>query len=122
MIALISSFLILGTNYLMRKRLDFQKIQWDIETITPADYTVEMEISSIMWAKYLEEVYPQEGRQEPVNYAFKRYIKEYFDLFTSSKVADVQFAFANGDLIRKLKNRGETIMHEKWKRSNKITK
>ena len=68
----ISFFYFLKVRHLIEKqKIDF--IEWDLATITAADYTVERKITKEEYDAFVQNKYTG---TEPVGYAFKCYFKE----------------------------------------------
>ena len=121
---------------------DLDKIKWDILTVTPGDYTMQMEITEQMYNHFMEEIYKRSHYQnsEPIAMVFKQYIKRELERIlnakldeikkkpklleeegddkginiTDVKIADIVFAFNNDKLIKLLKVRGQHIMFQRY--------
>ena len=96
---------------------DLEYKKWDIDTCTPADYTVKMTISKDMWAKYKDGVASGAIKEELHDIIAEKLEEKSNSLdavFESHsdhglKVAAVTVGYKNGSLIRKLKTRGALI-------------
>jgi hypothetical protein len=65
--------------FYFKRASDLNQIQWDMETITPGDYTVQLEISEKAFNHFKTTIYPQElGRKSDLSIgeSLKAYIKK----------------------------------------------
>ncbi len=127
--------------YLKRQsKLNFKS--WDVQTITPGDYSVEYEISQHSYDWFLRTVYPaDEANGVSPAFSLKNYMKneierqldehliqkkatssdnEHLAKLAHVKIADIVFAFNNADLINLLKLRGNAIMNQKYDKMREI--
>ena len=106
-----------------------------METITPGDYTVQLEVSQKAFDFFKTNIYPRDqGRKSDISIgeSLKAYIKTQLEHIltqkleevkeeqrkegkdnikaTSVKIADIVFAFSNAELIQLLRVRGQHIM------------
>lgn len=104
-------------------------IDFDVKTITAADYTVEFTISKNMY-QYFEEHFLDKGNSMPEIMQLKLFIKDELESRLTDmpglgydgeegdeqpiKIALVTFAFDNSSLIRWLRHRGKFIRNEDW--------
>ena len=94
---------------------------WDLQTITPGDYSVEYEITEHSYDWFLRTIYPiDEANNVSPAFSLKNYMKkeierildeelankkgssidnEHLDKLAHVKVADIVFAFNNAELI-----------------------
>jgi hypothetical protein len=115
---------------------------WDVQTITPGDYSVEYEITQHSYDWFLRTIYPQdEANGVSPAFSLKNFMKkeiekildeelarkkttssdnEHLAKLTHVKVADIVFAFNNADLINLLKLRGNAIMNQKYDKMREI--
>jgi Glu-tRNA(Gln) amidotransferase subunit E-like FAD-binding protein len=124
--------------YFYKKSSTLQQLEWDMSTITPGDYTLQMEITTNMWNYFLKEVYEKndmEAQGISRAYALKTYLKNEVEKILSEallkhkqehpeemksikisqvKIADVAFAFNNAELINLLRERGGHIVRQKY--------
>ena len=69
-------FMIVIYNY--KKGSKLQQLEWDMSTITPGDYTLQMEITTDLWQYFLQNVYHKndmEAQGISSAYALKTYMK-----------------------------------------------
>ena len=45
-IAIFSSLVLLIMTYYMRRDIEVDEVEWDLDTVTAADYTIDLEISN----------------------------------------------------------------------------
>jgi hypothetical protein len=111
-------------------------MQWDMETITPGDYTLQYEITAQAYAYFMTNVYPEAQKVNPevsVGESLKVYLKRELEHvltrtlqqrksepgseninISEVKIADIVFAFSNAELIRLLKVRGQHIVFQRY--------
>ena len=115
-----------------KRHSKLDQVKWDMLTITPGDYTMQMEITEKMYKHYMDTIhcrYPD----DPVGVRLKEYIKTNLEMELNKKlrekknepklkeaegeddghcnieevkIADIVFAFNNDKLIKLLKQRG----------------
>lgn len=119
-------------------------------TITPGDYTMQMEITEEMYNHYMTKIHCRHP-DDPVGVRLKEYIKENLEIELNIKlkemkapkpklveqegeddddniniqevrIADIVFAFNNDKLIKLLKQRGQFIMNQKYDKAAEIEK
>ena len=101
--------------------LDFKL--WDVQTCTPADYTIAVHITPEMYAAYRSKKVSEGGTA--VN--FKDYLKRKFESHVQNlpnvldgarnekiEIATVSFAHKNGEMIKKLIKRGTAFGNGKY--------
>jgi hypothetical protein len=111
-------------------------LDWDIQTITPGDYTLQYEITDEAYQHFLDKVYGASGDEQngvSIGLSLKNYLKtEIEKLLTTKlidlksgggnsnikisevKIADIVFAFDNAELIKLLKLRGYYIKYQNF--------
>ena len=121
-----------------------KQLDWDISTITPGDYTLQMEITTDMWNHFLSEVYHKDDMEaQGISSAFalKTFMKRELERILTKalkenrelhpedmksikiqevKIADIVFAFNNADLINLLKERGGHIVRQKYDKMREV--
>lgn len=117
--------------YHFKRSSDLNQMEWDIQTITPGDYTAQYEISEKAFKFFMEQQYPRfQSRKSDISVgeALKSYIKGEMERVLTDKllemkenasnenikikevkIADIVFAFNNAELINLLKTRGMHI-------------
>lgn len=120
----------------MFKRVSkLKQLDWDIQTITPGDYTMQMEISDKAYDWFLQEIYPRDkNRGISTGESLKSYMKSELERILTDKlkeikdrheekssininevkIADIVFAFDNAELIQLLRERGGHIMYQRY--------
>lgn len=130
------------TIYYLRQSGKIQQIQWDCQTLTAGDYTVELDITDegYNWfkehelpdyqakgmgpaeglkqhlTKELETILSRDQRGEgtqPIRNSIKRPNLEI-------KIVDIAFAYNNAKLISLLQERGKCIVYQKYERMHEI--
>lgn len=112
-------------------------VDWDVKTVSAADYTVEFRIKPEMYDHFQEKYL---NKQNPISEIgqFRTYVKEEMEARLNDfpnlgidgdkdeevviRVACVTFAFDNSEIIQNLKYRGSYIKFEKWKKYEKVEK
>mmetsp|Transcript_21713 Transcript_21713/g.16017 ORF Transcript_21713/g.16017 Transcript_21713/m.16017 type:complete len:218 (-) Transcript_21713:718-1371(-) len=133
---LLCVFIYLIMLYFLQRDSKLNFMGWDMQTITPGDYSVEYSISEAAYKWFIDNIYCNED-QENVSpgFALKTYLKneiekqlnEHFqekraagDIDPESikisevKIADIVFAFNNEELIALLRERGAAINNQKY--------
>lgn len=137
-IAACSIFLVcvyLITVYWFKRVSKLQQLDWDIQTITPGDYTVQYEITDKAYDWFLVNIYPKDKQRGiSTGESLKSYIKNEMEKLLTDKlfemkaagqntdsikisqvkIADIVFAFNNAELINLLKDRGGHIMYQRY--------
>jgi hypothetical protein len=80
--------------YLKRdSKLDY--LDYDIQSITPGDYSVEMKIEGSAYEWFLHNIYPEDKRNNiSPGYSLKKYIKHEIEKILNEELADLR---RNGD-------------------------
>jgi len=99
--------------------------EWDVETTTAGDYSVEMSITPSMLAYFRDH---NEFPGQPFGFALKMQLSKdlpkllaevpsmgFDDNLLAFNVVDIHFCFDNGKLIKKLIKRGTCIKNNDWK-------
>lgn len=129
-LGILSCLIFLVAIYYLKRISKLMAIDWDVQTITAGDYTVELHISEKSYNWWLNNVYNVNDRARGVStgeslktYLYKeientltRYLREHGheeegNNITEVKIADLVFAFNNQDLINLLKERGAHIAY-----------
>jgi hypothetical protein len=118
-----------------KRSSDLNQIQWDMETITPGDYTCQLEISQKAFNFFMTNIYARDQSRKSdisIGESLKAYIKRELEQIltqkldevkeeqkregkdnitaTQVKIADIVFAFNNAELIQLLRTRGQHIV------------
>ena len=127
-------FMFLSVEYIKCVQ-DNMFIDWDVKTVSAADYTCEFGISEEMYEnftnKYLDETNPISEIGQ-----FRSYVKDEMEARLTEfpgqgvdgpegdeapvKIAVVTFAFNNAEIIHNLTRRGKFIKNQSWKSYEKI--
>jgi hypothetical protein len=126
--------------HFFKRHSELDQVKWDMLTITPGDYTMQMEITKKMYDYYIQHVHCRHPN-DPVAVRLKEYIKTNLEIELNQKlkeiknkpklveqegedegdmniqevrIADIVFAFNNDQLIKLLKQRGTFIMQQKY--------
>jgi hypothetical protein len=105
-------------------------IEWDFNTITAADYTVEFKINQSMYDQFVRDFYDETNPISEIGQC-RLYIKEEMEKRLTAfpghgapdeqiKIAIVTFAFDNAEIIQGLSQRGRAIRQEDWDLLEKI--
>lgn len=131
-----------------KQHSELDQVKWDMLTITPGDYTMQMEITETMYKYYMDH-YHSRNPDAPVAVKLKEYIKSNLEKQLNDKlrvmknkpklaeqegeddghlnieevkIADIVFAFNNDKLIKLLKIRGQHIMFQRYEKAAEIEK
>jgi len=112
-------------------------VEWDIKTVSAADYTVEFEITDDMY-EYFESKYLDKNNPLSEIGQFRQYIKNEMEMRLTEfpalhldgeagdmedvKIAVITFAFDNPEIIKALRKRGKFIEKEQYDKLAKINK
>lgn len=112
-------------------------IEWDIQTITAADYTVEFEIEPEMFAAFKNKFFDPTNPLSEIS-QFRFYIKNEMEQrltefpglgyegnkgdFSEVKIAMITFAYKNAEIIKELTARGTAIKKENYRLLDHINK
>lgn len=134
--------------YYFKRVSKLNQLDWDIQTITPGDYTVQYEITDKAYKWFLaSDTYKKDkNRGMSVGESLKAYLKNELEKTLTDKlkemkndplvdtqniniqtvkIADIVFAFNNAELINLLRERGGHIMFQRYDKmrevENKIT-
>jgi hypothetical protein len=124
--------------YYQKRYSKMNQLDWDIQTITPGDYTLQYEITDEAYQWFLENVYRKNRDEEngiSIALSLKTYMKAELEKMLTErlhamkndpnedtsnikisevKIADIAFAFNNAELIRLLKLRGYYIKFQNF--------
>lgn len=128
----------------MKKSSTLKQLDWDISTITPGDYTLQLEITTAMWNHFLQEIYNRndmEAQGVSRGFALKTHVKTELERIltetlnkvkaerpdeakniniTQVKIADIVFAFNNAELIHLLRERGGYIARNQYGKMREV--
>lgn len=144
-IAIFAASLYLIVLYFVKRNSKMNQLDWDIQTITPGDYTLQYEITEEGYHWFLNNVYypgAYEERGISIGTCLKDYMKEKLERMLTDKlnemrasgqdmsnikiqevkIADIVFAFNNAELIQLLKQRGNHIMFQRYDAMRAIEK
>ena len=110
--------------------ISIEKREWDIQTVTASDYTIEFKIYQQQYddiKKKMDEesfmYYDSEGLR------FKLYLQKIIEDRVKElsggeegRVADINFGYKNADLLDDLYKRGDYIKYKQWDQLNLINK
>jgi hypothetical protein len=131
--------------YFMKRNSKMNQLDWDIQTITPGDYTLQYEITDEAYHWFLNNVYyPQKHEDQGISIALslKTYMKSELEKLLTAKlnemrasgkdmsnikisevkIADIVFAFNNAELIELLRTRGGHIMYQRFDKMREVEK
>jgi hypothetical protein len=136
-LAIFAASLYLIVLYYVKRNSKMNQLDWDIQTITPGDYTLQYEITDEAYHWFLNNVYyPGAFEERGISIAgcLKDYMKKELEKMltdklrevkssggdtsnikiTEVKIADIVFAFNNAELIELLRERGAHIMYQRF--------
>ena len=110
--------------------IGIEKREWDLQTVTASDYTLEITLSQEQIVKCRQEMdanyfmrYDSDGLRIKLYLTQKieEILKEHSGK-DGGKVADINFAYHNSVLLDKLRTRGEFIKYGQWKEMNELNR
>mmetsp|Transcript_21706 Transcript_21706/g.16002 ORF Transcript_21706/g.16002 Transcript_21706/m.16002 type:complete len:320 (+) Transcript_21706:473-1432(+) len=135
-LGLFCCFLYLIMIYFLKRDSKLNYVAWDVQTITPGDYSVEYNITETAYKWFMENVFAAEDQAiASPGYSLKLYLKKEIETQLTEhlnekraagdidpesikihevKIADIVFAFNNSDLIGLLRERGGYINNQKY--------
>jgi len=130
----VSLFLTIYNNYL-DKIFKFQQKLYDVETVSAADYTVEMEIKKDLYDKAIER--DKTIHNEPDAVYFREWLTKEIEQRLSrmpqqgpehmagngrqgTHVVNITFTYENAEMINLLRERGEKIKESEWEEAKKV--
>ena len=104
-----------------RARKDF--LQWDKDTTTPGDFTVEMKIAKSQWELFVQR-FEEVDDKNPLIIQFRDYLKKKLTKIIkkqdkivngdlSLEIAHIHFAFDNAKMMNLLYKRGKALINDK---------
>lgn len=130
--------------YQFKRSSKLNQIGWDIQTITPGDYTLHYEINDEAYDWFIENIYRRNGDEEngiSAGMSFKLYLMAEIERILTEKleqmrreapeecrsinirevkIADIVFSFNNPQLINLLKERGSHIMYQRFDKMRQV--
>jgi len=107
-----------------KRASDLNQMEWDMQTITPGDYTAQLEITEKSYRFFMQNIYPRDQARKSdisIGESLKTYIKRELERILTEKldemkekqkeegkdnlkahevkIADIVFAFNNAELI-----------------------
>lgn len=128
------------TLHYFKRSSALNQMEWDVQTLTPGDYTAQLEISEKAYNFFLNVIYHHEKEKgKSIGLALKEYLKrELENVLTHKlkemkekpgsenlkcdevKIADIVFAFNNAALIQLLRLRGQHIMYQRYDKMREV--
>lgn len=128
-----------------KRASDLNQMEWDMQTITPGDYTAQLEITEKSYRFFMENIYPRDQARKSdisIGESLKTYIKRELERILTEKldemkekqkeegkdnlkahevkIADIVFAFNNAELIQLLRLRGQHIMNQRYPQMREV--
>lgn len=117
-------------NY-RQSSISIEKREWDLQTVTASDYTIEIEIHQEQYEAIMKKIQEERFMQYEASMGmrFKLYYKKLIEDRVNElsegqggRVADINFAYNNQWLLDKLRTRGDLIKYKMWKELNELNK
>ena len=107
-----------------------EKKEWDLQTVTASDYTLEISLSQLQVSQMRRDIYQNSFEYyESDGYQVKFWIKKLVEdrLYELSgkrgyQIADINFAYYNSWLLDGLRRRGTLIKYQKWAELNQLNR
>lgn len=129
----VALFVMIYTEFMMRVSAN-KFVEWDVKTVTAGDYTIEFDIVEEMWEKFVRTQAALKPVGMPMIVHFRNWITKQFETRLSAcpdlgfedepveriKVAVVNFAFNNAELINLLKQRGAAISSDQFDKMREV--
>jgi len=130
--------------YYFKTASKINRIDWDIQTITPGDYTLHYEITDEAYEWFLSNVYSRNGDEEKgisIGSSLKSHLRQEIEKLLNEKlhqmraenpeecknikisqvkIADIAFSFNNAELIDLLRQRGQHIMYQRFDKMREV--
>lgn len=139
-VAVLVVLVYLTVLFYFKRASHLNQMQWDMETITPGDYTAEMEITDKQYRFFMDNIFPRERSKRAdisIGEALKTYIKKELERILTDKlnelkptndnlkvhevkIADIVFAFNNARLISLLRLRGGHIVFQRYDKMREV--
>ena len=110
--------------------INIEKREWDLQTVTASDYTLEVKLSETQIETMRKDIYynsfeyyESDGLQ--VKLWLKKLLEEKLAELSGhsdGRIADINFAYHNSWLLNRLKDRGEFIKMQQWDKLNEINR
>jgi hypothetical protein len=108
--------------YYLRATSHLDYKEWDVDTVTVADYSAQMKISDTMWNNF-----KKEKHDRPFNIFIKEEIQDMlktlpavYDAKADIEIASISFAFKNRAIIKSLTKRGNLLTNARFNEVVKI--
>ena len=121
-VAVFSCLVLLAVIQYRVGSISIEKREWDLQTVTASDYTLEIEFDDDQVLQMRRDIYNNSfERGKPDGYQMKMWVikvvEEELNRLSEGqggKVGDVQFTYYNSWVIEELKLRGEAIKWQDW--------
>jgi len=138
----VALFVLNFVDYIKKVQIN-EYVEWDVKTITAADYTIEFDIKPDFYNAFVDQEYqgwkasqsdrgveyitPQEAFKDWIAHEMERRLdqlphQDMDDDVTEIKVAKVTMAFNNAEVINLLRERGTIIKSEQWDKQADVEK
>lgn len=110
--------------------ISIEKREWDLQTVTASDYTLEVKLSKEQIAQMRNDIYQNsfeyyESDGLQLKLWFKKLLEERLKEISGKddgRISDINFAYHNSWLINKLRERGDAIKYQQWDKLNEINR
>lgn len=129
-VAVFSCLVLLSVIQYRTGSISIEKREWDLQTVTASDYTLEIEFTDEQVLQIRRDIYANSFEVgKPHGYQFKMWVikvvEEELNRLSNGqggKVGDIQFTYHNSWVIDLLYERGEAIKWQDWEKLNNINK
>lgn len=133
-IGILISLLYITCLYYLAEIAKIEFKEWDVNTVTASDFTVEWQIPKSVWQKF--EDGHADKKDSPEGSDFEAYLKKSFEELVSAKpsvlrpdeppspvtIANITFAFNNAKLLHLLQERGTAVASGMFKNLPEVDK
>jgi hypothetical protein len=110
--------------------ISIEKREWDLQTVTASDYTLEIKLSKEQIQTMRNDIYQNsfeyyESDGLQVKLWLKKLLEEKLVELSGNnngRISDINFAYHNSWLINKLRDRGDAIKYQQWDKLNEINR
>lgn len=129
--AVFIGLLFLIMTYYLETMSGIEYKEWDVDTVTAADFTVEYIITNETWENFKK---TPEADHSNLLWSFRQYLKSNFEKIVQEvpgvlsqdkvdiKIQNITFAFHNTKILKLLRKRGKHLTYSETEKAEKYEK